>query len=153
QTIDPLSPNLPTAPASADATVQVVDGNGHVTTQVLDQRGQRLSSFDEVGSLGSVTRDANGFVVQRTNGLGDQTRYAYDARGNLTSTWDSLSGPFRPQQDLFVGVSSAGVPFLVGTAVGDVNGDGAPDVVAVTSDGKGSVLRNVTRAGKPTGTF
>ena len=70
--------------------VQVADPNGHVTTRTLDQRGQVLSTSDEVGSLGSVTRDANGFIVQSTSALGHQTSYTYDAKGNLFSTQDLL---------------------------------------------------------------
>src|SRR5262249_7508591 len=73
QTTDPFLPSLPTAGTLAGAVIQIADPNGHVSTQSLDQRGQLMSSSDDIGSLGEVTRDANGMIVQRTTGLGNQT--------------------------------------------------------------------------------
>src|SRR5262249_13040894 len=124
-------------------------------TQTLDQRGQTLSISDEIGSRGTVTRDANGRIVQTTNGLGNETSYTYDQNGNLLSTQDSLGGPFLPPRDFSLGPSQIiGLPGLGGTAVGDVNSDGAPDIVAITSQGNAEVLQNTKNAaGKPTGTF
>jgi RHS repeat-associated protein len=154
QTVDPLSPTLPTVMAPADAVVKFADPDGHVTTQTLDQRGQKLSTSDEIGSLGSVTRDANGFIVQSTSGLGNQTTYTYDKKGNLTTTQDALAGPFRPQIDHTFGFTAYGENLLAGPAIGDVNGDGAPDiVVAVGQTGSEVLFNSKDAAGRPTGMF
>src|SRR5262249_2529261 len=144
--------NAPLAVAPSEAGIEIADPNGHITRPTLDQRGPVLSTPDENGPQGPAGRDANGFVVQKTNALGNQTAYTYDAKGNLTSMHDSFSGPF-VEKDLFVGVSFEG-PQIAGPPIGDVNGDGAPDIVAVKRDGTGEGFFNTsTAAGKPTGHF
>jgi RHS repeat-associated protein len=154
QTTDAFSPTLPMAVPPSGAVSTMADPDGHVTTQSLDQRGQTTTSFDEIGPLQTAVRDANGMIVQSTNGLGNQTTYTYDTNGNLIATQDSYSGPFLPEVDKVFGFASFGGPALDGTAVGDLNGDGAPDLIGVTSKGDAQVfLGTKDAAGKPTGTL
>src|SRR5262249_11277974 len=54
--------NAPLAGPPSEAGIEIADPNGHITRQTLDQRGQVLSTSDEIGPQGSVVRDANGFI-------------------------------------------------------------------------------------------
>ena len=57
-----------------------------------------------------MTRNSLGLIVQSTNGLGNQTSDAYDAKGNLINTQDSLAGAYLGQSRT---TASARRPFRV----------------------------------------
>src|SRR5262249_30475827 len=96
-------------------------------------------------------------ISQYIDGLGDATSLDYDAKGNLIRLLDQLSGPFFPEADHreseFVNELADAM------AVKDVNGDGAPDIIATVnglsnSEGSVLVLPGIADAnGKPTGRF
>ncbi len=88
-TSDPA--NAPAAVASVAATATYTDGAGHVIHEVLDQLGQEVSAFDDVGPLPTTKRDARDLVTQSADARGNKTDYTYDARGNLLTARDTPS--------------------------------------------------------------
>jgi RHS repeat-associated protein len=91
QTIDPA--NAPAAfVLSDDPIATYVDANGRRITNVLDQMGQVVASFDEEGALPTVTRNAENLVAAQTDTRGNPTSFTYDAFGNVTSIQDVISG-------------------------------------------------------------
>ena len=91
RTIDPS--NAPSAFILDDDPVATyTDANGKTITNVLDQKGQVVASFDEEGALPTVTRNANNLIATQTDARGNTTSFEYDANGNVTSIQDAISG-------------------------------------------------------------
>lgn len=76
---------------SEDAISTYVDSNGNVTTNVLDQVGQAISTSDALGVLPTVKRNANNQPITVTNARGQTLENTFDAAGNLVATRDNLS--------------------------------------------------------------
>lgn len=88
---DPLSaPALPDAPEDS-SEVTYSDGRGQVKTTVLDAAGQAVSVRDQAGALYAIQRNTDNLVETFTAGLGQQTTFDYDVRGNLIRLVDELS--------------------------------------------------------------
>ncbi len=111
--------NLTTNPVTAPSAFQLgavesvyVDANGKKKTTQLDQAGQLVSSFDEVGMLPSVERNEDNLVTQYRDARGNLTTFTYDEKGNLLIQQDSLS--FGGQ---FIDISQTGTP------MSEINGE------------------------------
>ncbi|NEQ54431.1 MAG: hypothetical protein F6K11_30595, partial [Leptolyngbya sp. SIO3F4] len=145
---DPLSaPALPDATEN-DLEVTYSDGRGQVQKTVLDAAGQAVSVQDQAGSLYAVQRNTDNLVEVFSTGLGQQTTFEYDERGNLIRLVDELSD---------TGYSSSGLANLTEDTSGntkpllfnnsgyfpvvaaqkviakDLNNDGYLDLVSVNS--------------------
>ncbi len=90
ETLDPL--NAPVATALGPVEASYVDANGNQITHLLDQMGQIVASFDEVGQLPTVERNEDNLITRRTNARGNITLFTYDEQGNLLTVEDELSG-------------------------------------------------------------
>lgn len=96
-TVDPI--NSPSAfVLDADPVASYVDANGKVINNVLDQMGQIVASFDEVGALPTVTRNEDNLIASQTDARGNVTSFSYDERGNLLSVVDAISSAANTQQ-------------------------------------------------------
>ncbi|TAF58198.1 MAG: DUF4114 domain-containing protein [Oscillatoriales cyanobacterium] len=89
-TTNPL--NAPVAKPLGAVEASYADGSGGVVTQVLDQTGQVVSAKDGGGLKPTFERNQNLLVTKRTDARGNTTSYEYDAKGNVKSISDSLSG-------------------------------------------------------------
>ncbi len=74
------------------ANVSYVDGNGNETVTTLDKSGQLVNQVDKLGLLPTTIFDANNLPIALINARRIPTYMTYDARGNLSSQRDSLSG-------------------------------------------------------------
>jgi RHS repeat-associated protein len=96
-----------------------------------------VSGRNGMGLLPSTERDrATNLASSSTNGRGNLTSYTYDAKGNVTSITDVITGQ---------GLGGSGNGSFIQTeqfsntasrsaiAMGDLNGDGTLDVVAISS--------------------
>ena len=101
------------------------DARGNVTTTILDSEGQLVSSFDNVGSLPTVSRNEENLVVSALDGRRNETNFDYDQRGNVISITDpiSRSTPLFPGATIDVG------DFPISVESDDLNGDGFADLV------------------------
>jgi RHS repeat-associated protein len=133
-TTNPL--NAPVAKPLGAVEASYADGSGGVITQVLDQTGQVVSAKDGGGLKPSFERNQNLLVTKRTDARGNVTSYEYDAQGNVKSISDSLSGtaPTGSSGNNNSNIFAAGTESQVGSsptsvAIGDVNGDGKPDMI------------------------
>jgi YD repeat-containing protein len=96
QTIDPLLPP-PVFQLGAPISSQA-DGNGNISSALLDQAGQAVSVSDGIGTLSTVVRDSKNQVIQETDGNGNSKYYFYDANGNMTRMKDDFAaGVTAPQ--------------------------------------------------------
>jgi RHS repeat-associated protein len=147
-TINPL--NAPVAKPLGAVEASYADGSGGVITQVLDQTGQVVSTKDGGGLKPSFERNQNLLVTKRTDGRGNVTSYEYDAKGNVKSISDSLAGTaptISNNNNVNIDLLLNGNNYAVGSypisvAVGDVTGDGIPDIVTANySSGNISVVR------------
>ncbi|XHL98716.1 MAG: FG-GAP-like repeat-containing protein [Microcoleus anatoxicus] len=147
-TINPL--NAPVAKPLGAVEASYADGSGGVVTQILDQTGQVVSAKDGGGLKPTFERNQNLLVTKRTDGRGNTTSYEYDAKGNVKSISDSLSGSGQTNSnnnntniDLLLNGSNYAVGSgPVSVAVGDVNGDRIPDIVTANSGSRNiSLLR------------
>jgi len=150
-TINPL--NAPVAQPLGAVESSYADGSGGVITQVLDQTGQVVSAKDGEGNQPSFERNQNLLVTKRTDARGNVTSYEYDAKGNVKSISDSLSGtpqiPPINNGQLFAPktlLNSTG-GYSSAATIKDVNDDGIPDIITVNYSNV-SVL-----PGKGDGTF
>jgi RHS repeat-associated protein len=149
QTADPTNP----AQACIATAAQSFNADPtNVQSSTLDQLGQLVSQSDSLGALETVIRNAQNLPIRFVDGLGNPGFLHYDSHGNLVGIADLLSSPFAAGTDY-------PVPSIapVASVVADVDGDGTPDIVTLTSGAPNSgisVLRGLADAsGKPTGTF
>ncbi|MEG3861999.1 FG-GAP-like repeat-containing protein, partial [Microcoleus sp. herbarium12] len=133
-TTNPL--NAPVAKPLGAVEASYADGSGGVITQILDQTGQVVSAKDGGGLKPSFERNQNLLVTKRTDARGNVTSYEYDAKGNVKSISDSLSGTGQTGStgNNNSNIFAAGTESQVGSsptsvAIGDVNGDGKPDMI------------------------
>ncbi|WP_164103076.1 FG-GAP-like repeat-containing protein [Candidatus Laterigemmans baculatus] len=125
-TIDPLNP--PLASDLGEAEAQYVAANGNARRTIVDQRGQAVAAMDSLGALPTVERDPeSNLVTTRIDARGNATRFTYDVHGNLLSVADGIS------------LTAAGETFASdftpnSVVLGDVNGDGREDALAVGQD-------------------
>ncbi|NJK69239.1 MAG: hypothetical protein HC941_24395, partial [Microcoleus sp. SU_5_3] len=146
-TTNPL--NAPVAKPLGAVESSYADGSGGVVTQVLDQTGQVVSAKDGGGNKPTFERNQNLLVTKRTDGRGNNTSYEYDAKGNVKSISDSLSGSGQTNSNnnntnidlLLNGNNYAVGSGPISVAVGDVNGDQIPDIVTANS---GFSSRNIS---------
>ncbi len=89
QTINPL--NAPTAFGLGEVESDYTDANGDTTTYTLDQMGQVISAFDDVGLLPTIDRNDDNLITRRTDGRGNATTYTYDENGNVLQMQNALS--------------------------------------------------------------
>jgi RHS repeat-associated protein len=89
-TIDPF--DAPPASTLGPPTATYTDSNGNITTILLDQYGQAISSSDGVGRLASNQYNSHLQVTAAVDARGNETSYAYDAEGNVIYVADALSG-------------------------------------------------------------
>ncbi|TKB72677.1 MAG: LEPR-XLL domain-containing protein, partial [Nitrospira sp.] len=82
----------PTAKVKSDADSIFIAANGNVITTKLDGAGQATVSFDSLGSLPTVERNADNLIIRSTDAAGNLTVLTYDAKGNLLTQRDALSG-------------------------------------------------------------
>lgn len=147
-TINPL--NAPVAKPLGAVEASYADGSGGVITQILDQTGQVVSAKDGGGLKPTFERNQNLLVTKRTDARGNITSYEYDAKGNVKSISDSLSGtPQTPpinNGQLFAAKTYYQAGYY-GATIKDVNDDGIPDIITANYSNV-SVL-----AGKGDGTF
>lgn len=141
-TTNPL--NAPVAqPLSTVIEASYADGSGGVVTQILDQTGQVVSAKDGGGNKPAFERNPNLLVTKRTDGRGNTTSYEYDAKGNVKSISDSLSGtPQTPPNNhgqLFGPRNYINANARV-IAVGDVNDNSTVDIVTAGYGNSVSVL-------------
>ncbi|MEG4322317.1 MULTISPECIES: FG-GAP-like repeat-containing protein [unclassified Microcoleus] len=129
-TTNPL--NAPVAKPLGAVEASYADGSGGVVTQILDQTGQVVSAKDGGGNKPTFERNPNFLVTKRTDGRGNTTLYEYDAKGNVKSISDSLSGTpqtppnnngqlFAPRN--YINANARAI------AVGDVNNNSTVDIV------------------------
>jgi YD repeat-containing protein len=90
QTADPVHAPLLAGLGAGDASTS--DPNGNQTVYTFNADARLTAERDGAGPLFSVARDANDLVTRRTDAGGHVSFYQYDARGNLTSISDELSG-------------------------------------------------------------
>ncbi|MCB9940713.1 MAG: hypothetical protein H6823_20945 [Planctomycetaceae bacterium] len=76
---------------TVDAVASYVDGNGNVQRTSLDGAGQSMGRTDTIGVNSFVTRDANNLPATKTSARGDETTAAFDDRGNVLTSRDTLS--------------------------------------------------------------
>jgi YD repeat-containing protein len=131
-TINPL--NAPVAKPLGAVEASYADGSGGVVTQILDQTGQVVSAKDGGGLKPAFERNQNLLVTKRTDARGNVTSYDYDAKGNVKSISDSLSGT--PQTPPIYNGQLFAAETFVGNAgyssrIKDVNDDGIPDIISV----------------------
>jgi RHS repeat-associated protein len=148
-TTNPL--NAPVAKPLGAVEASYADGSGGVVTQVLDQTGQVVSAKDGGGNKPAFERNQNLLVTKRTDARGNTTSYEYDAKGNVKSISDSLSGTGQTSPtnnnnantDLLLNGNNYAVgDYPVSVAVGDVNGDRIPDIVTANFNSRNiSLLR------------
>jgi YD repeat-containing protein len=81
----------PQALALGAAVATTVDGNGNVTSTVIDRMGQAVSTSDALGARSSVQRNAQSLVTQSTDAIGHTTFTTYDATGNVLSVRDQIA--------------------------------------------------------------
>ena len=147
-TINPL--NAPVAKPLGAVEASYADGSGGVITQILDQTGQVVSAKDGGGLKPSFERNPNLLVTKKTDARGNNTSYEYDAKGNVKSISDSLSGtPQTPpinNGQLFAAKTFYQAGYYAAT-IKDVNDDGIPDIISANYSNV-SVL-----PGKGDGTF
>ncbi|MEG4465002.1 FG-GAP-like repeat-containing protein [Microcoleus sp. D3_18cC1] len=141
-TTNPL--NAPVAqPLSTVIEASYADGSGGVVTQILDQTGQVVSAVDGGGNKPSFERNQNLLVTKKTDARGNTTSYEYDAKGNVKSISDLLSGTpqtppnnngqlFEPRN--YINANARAI------AVGDVNDNSTVDIVTAGYGNSVSVL-------------
>jgi RHS repeat-associated protein len=129
-TTNPL--NAPVAKPLGAVEASYADGSGGVITQILDQTGQVVSAKDGGGNKPTFERNQNLLLTKRTDARGNTTSYEYDAKGNVKSISDSLSGtPQTPpinNGQLFAAKTYYQAGYYKAT-IKDVNDDGNPDIV------------------------
>ncbi|TAG67879.1 MAG: hypothetical protein EAZ25_05665 [Oscillatoriales cyanobacterium] len=134
-TTNPL--NAPVAKPLGAVEASYADGSGGVVTQILDQTGQVVSAKDGGGNKPTFERNQNLLVTKRTDGRGNNTTYEYDAKGNVKSISDSLSGtpqtPVSNNGQLFAPkrYNSLASNYSWAIAVGDVNDNTTVDIVSL----------------------
>ncbi|TAF68987.1 MAG: hypothetical protein EAZ59_09855, partial [Oscillatoriales cyanobacterium] len=132
-TTNPL--NAPVAQPLGAVEASYADGSGGVVTQILDQTGQVVSAKDGGGNKPTFERNPNLLVTQKTDARGNITSYEYDAKGNVKSISDSLSGtPQPPPNNNDDQLFAAKTYYTVGASptvatIQDVNDDGTPDII------------------------
>jgi len=132
-TTNPL--NAPVAQPLGAVEASYADGSGGVITQILDQTGQVVSAVDGGGNKPTFERNQNLLVTKRTDARGNTTSYEYDAKGNVKSISDSLSGtPQPPPNNNDDQLFAAKTYYTVGASptvatIKDVNDDGTPDII------------------------
>ncbi|MEG3931480.1 FG-GAP-like repeat-containing protein, partial [Microcoleus sp. T3_B1] len=142
-TTNPL--NAPVAqPLSTVIEASYADGSGGVVTQILDQTGQVVSAKDGGGNKPTFERNQNFLVTKKTDARGNTTSYEYDAKGNVKSISDSLSGtpqtpPNNNDGQLFGPRNYINANARV-IAVGDVNDNSTVDIVTAGYGNSVSVL-------------
>jgi RHS repeat-associated protein len=149
---------------SPSGAVPVTDGRGSVTRTTVDQAGQYVSSFDEIGRIGGVTRNARNLIERTRDGNGFIADYTYDARGNITIVRDDIIkqseewrlGFIRPDGPILGDPQNTfGSPDEFVTA--DFNSDGLDDVATLDDDnvriyfGQGGGTFSVAREAIATG--
>jgi YD repeat-containing protein len=138
-----LTSNPNTAPTALQLSKQAigsyVDASGNVIQTRLDQAGQVISESDGVGTLPSTVRNGQNLVSLSTDGEGSQTKFSYDANGNVISIDQEIRGILSNTSNPFpYEVYSTGANLR--TAVyGDLNHDGWQDFITLNSGGRGSV--------------
>lgn len=132
-TTNPL--NAPVAQPLGAVEASYADGSGGVVTQILDQTGQVVSAKDGGGNKPTFERNPNLLVTQKTDARRNITSYEYDAKGNVKSISDSLSGtPQPPPNNNDDQLFAAKTYYTVGASptvatIQDVNDDGTPDII------------------------
>lgn len=131
-TTNPL--NAPVAKPLGAVEASYADGSGGVVTQILDQTGQVVSAKDGGGLKPSFERNPNLLVTKRTDGRGNTTSYEYDAKGNVKSISDSLSGTPQTPPNNNGQLFGAKTYYQAGSytnaaIIKDINGDINPDIV------------------------
>ncbi|MEG5025164.1 MULTISPECIES: FG-GAP-like repeat-containing protein, partial [unclassified Microcoleus] len=142
-TTNPL--NAPVAqPLSTVIEASYADGSGGVVTQILDQTGQVVSAIDGGGNKPTFERNQNLLVTKKTDARGNTTSYEYDAKGNVKSISDSLSGtpqtPPNNNEDQLFGPRNYINANARAIAVGDVNDNSTVDIVTAGYGNSVSVL-------------
>ena len=98
-TLNPI--NAPSAfILDPDPVAVYVDANGKIISNELDQRGQTVTSFDEIGALPMGTRNNDNLIATQTDARGNVTQFDYDERGNLLTVVDQISSAATSQQSL-----------------------------------------------------
>jgi FG-GAP-like repeat/Immunoglobulin domain/IPT/TIG domain len=158
--------DLPVRPTSGDTPYTLVvadlDGDGKPDIITLDSDSNLISIFRNMSSSGSITTNSFaaridipagdfmlGLAVQDLNGDGKPEIMAANYGDNTISIFQNLSTigniAFAPRVDFVTGNGPEGV------AIGDLDGDGNPDLAVLnTPDGTVSVLRNLGVGGNIT---
>jgi len=117
---DPTGRKLTLRYTDAGELAEVVDFEGHATRYTLDDRGQVIGQIDALGGDTAITRDAcgrpvsvrrpdesllqvaydaEGNVIERTDALGNVTRYRYGGFNKLVEQIDPAGGSVRYTYD------------------------------------------------------
>lgn len=81
----------PMASAALQALSTYTDGNGNLTSVVLDGAGQAVSASDVDGPLPAGQRDDRNLFTMHTDARGNETTFRYDTQGNVTDATAPLS--------------------------------------------------------------